>query len=354
MKTKEIIQKYQHLAKIPGISVSLINEDNSMEFLNYGHVEKDSGVKPTENTIFEIASVSKTFTSSLLSILQRENMLKLDDPITKFIPEFGPEFDKITLYHLATHTSGFPNLPTRVIVSNMMGLMSMSAKTYGSLSRFSKDDLIGFLTRSKPKTIPGKMWNYSNCAVGLLGHIFEKVTHSKYNRLVQNKICRILDMKDTGTDLFESHKDTIATGHSYFGKKTDHWIAPSIEGAAGLCSTAADLTKFLKANLNLTETAISSDLRYCQITRRFKPNMSYLMKNIMMPYVGVKFDEMALGWWVYKRKDDEILFHDGGTSGFSSFIGINPMTKTGVVVLANKTSRLVHKLGMELILENGK
>jgi CubicO group peptidase (beta-lactamase class C family) len=76
------------------------------------------------------------------------------------------------------------------------------------------------------------------------------------------------------------------------------------------------------------------------------------MKNMMMPYLGVEFDEMALGWWVSKRSNREILFHDGGTAGFSSFIGIEPAKNSGVVILVNKLSRLTHKLGMKLLKEN--
>jgi len=349
MEKNEIIKKQVTSGKLPGISVGFIDK-NGTKFFNYGEIEKNSKVLPTEDTVFEIASISKTFTSLLLAVLQKEGLLNKDDPITKFVPEFSnnPKFEKITLYHLATHTSGFPNLPAKIIAANLFGLLHLSKQTYGALSNFTKEDLIRYFSKAKLQSIPGKKWSYSNGAVGLLGHIFERITNSSYEELVKSRICNVFDMKDTGIDLIKTHNDRMATGHHYFGSKTPHWIAPAIEGAASLRSTAKDMTKFLSANLGLSKTSLSSELEYCQSTR-FVPNLSYFMGHVVFPWIGIKFDQMALGWWVTKLENKEILFHDGGTAGFSSFIGISPKDKTGVVILANKMSRLVHKLGIELL-----
>ena len=348
MKIEEIIKNHVTAGKSPGISVGLINE-NGIQTFNYGELEKKSGVCPNENTVYEIASVSKTFTSILLAILQKEKLLDKDDSVAKYVPELAkiPEFEKITLYHLATHTSGLPNLPTKLIIFNLLALLRPSS-AYQALSQFTKSDLIRFFSKSKLKTEPGTEWHYSNGTVGLLGHIFELVTNSSYEDLVKSKICGVLGMTNTGINLLESHKNQMASGYSYFGKKINHWVAPAIEGAAGLYSTTSDLIKFLETNLGFIDTSISSELKYCHSTR-FVPKLSYFMKNMMMPYLGVEFDEMALGWWVSKRNNREILFHDGGTAGFSSFIGIEPAKKKGVIILANKLSRQVHKLGMGLL-----
>ena len=126
MEAEDIIKKHVKKSKIPGISVGLISKTGTKVF-NYGEIEKNSKVLPTEDTVFEIASISKTFTSLLLAVLQKEGLLSKDDPITKFVPEFSnnPKFEKITLYHLATHTSGFPNLPTKIIAANLFGLLHL-------------------------------------------------------------------------------------------------------------------------------------------------------------------------------------------------------------------------------------
>ena len=346
MNIQTLIKKYKESAKITGISVGLINE-SKVEFFNYGEIKNHSHIVPDENTVFEIASVSKTFTSILFAILQKEQLLDKDDLVIQYIPELTKVsgFEKITLYHLATHTSGLPNLPAKFILTNLLATLKQK-NTYGNLPIFSSNDLIDFFAKSKPKSA-GATWSYSNGGMGLLGHILERITGTSYEDLIKEKICNKLGMNDTGIDLFDSHKGNIATGHSYFGKPTEHWIAPSLEGAIGLYSTANDLVKFLKGNLGLIDTEILPEMIYCQESR-FIPQMSYFMKKIMFPLLGVKFDQMALGWMTQKTPND-ILFYDGGTGAFSSFVGIYPSRKRGVVVLANKLSKSTHKLGMDLL-----
>lgn len=346
MDAQNLIKKYKASAKIPGISVGLNNE-SKVEFFNYGEIKTRFRIVPNENTVFEIASVSKTFTSILLAILQKEGLLDKDDLVLQHIPKLSKisGFEKMTLYHLATHTSGLPNLPAKFVLTNLLATLKQK-NTYGNLPTFSSSDLIEFFEKSKPKSV-GVTWSYSNGGMGLLGHIFERITGTSYEGLVKEKICNKLGMKDTGIDMFDSHKGNMATGHSYFGKPTEHWIAPSLEGAIGLYSTVSDLVKFLKGNLGLIDTEILPEMRYCQESR-FIPQMSYFMKKIMFPILGVKFDQMALGWMTLKTPND-ILFYDGGTGAFSSFIGIDPSRKRGVVVLANKLSKSTHKLGMEIL-----
>ena len=106
MNEQTLIRKYAESGKIPGISVGLITEATT-RFFHHGEIKAHSGITPDENTIYEIASISKTFTSILLAILQKEGLIEINDPVSKYISEFSkPPLNKITLYHLATHTSG--------------------------------------------------------------------------------------------------------------------------------------------------------------------------------------------------------------------------------------------------------
>ena len=108
MTADETIKKHIKKLKIPGISIGLINE-NETKFFNYGELKKESGIEPSSDTLYEIGSMTKTFTAILTVKLQEEGQLSLNEPITKYLPEFvGTDFDKnkITLFHLITHTSG--------------------------------------------------------------------------------------------------------------------------------------------------------------------------------------------------------------------------------------------------------
>jgi len=198
--------------------------------------------------------------------------------------------------------------------------------------------------------VPGNRWSYSNIGVALLANVLERVTSTSYEELVKNHICEPLNMKDTGIDLLETHKNRLAVGYSYLGKRRKPSIAPAIESAAGLRSTVSDMLKFLSANLGLSESSLDPELKYCQLTRT-NVNISYLMRLILTSWVNVKLDEMALGWWVTKLEKEEILHHAGGTLGFVSFVGMNAKDKSGVVILSNQISRLLPKLGLDLLKE---
>jgi len=118
LKVDDIIQEHARKYKIPGISVGLINEART-SVLNYGEIKKDSGIEPTSDTLYEIGSMTKTFTAILLAQLQNEGLLSIHDPVVKFLPEYlNSEFDKrnITLFHLATHTSGISDAPLKLLL----------------------------------------------------------------------------------------------------------------------------------------------------------------------------------------------------------------------------------------------
>ena len=110
MSKENTIKRYLEQDKRPSISVGVIDEEGQ-EFFSRGEIEKKSGIKPDENTVYEIASVSKTFTSSLMSILQNNGLLDIHDSITKYIPELekNSDFTKVTLEQISNHTSGLPS-----------------------------------------------------------------------------------------------------------------------------------------------------------------------------------------------------------------------------------------------------
>jgi len=353
---EDIIHKHVTSGKSPGIAVGLIDENGTRTF-NYGKIEKNSDIAPTSDTVFEIGSVTKLFTSILLAKLQREGLLSINDPITKFLPELqtNPEFNKrqINLIHLATHTSGLPDMSSRILTPIMFDtylLPTEQTRSHNILSRFNKSELFQYVLKIKLKGVPGNRWSYSSIGVVLLANVLERVTSTSYEELVKNHICEPLNMKDTGIDLLETHKNRLAVGYSYLGKRRKPSIAPAIESAAGLRSTVSDMLKFLSANLGLSESSLDPELKYCQLTRT-NVNISYLMRLILTSWVNVKLDEMALGWWVTKLEKEEILHHAGGTLGFVSFVGMNAKDKSGVVILSNQISRLLPKLGLDLLKE---
>lgn len=179
MKPEELIKTHVKKSKIPGISVGLINE-NETRFFNYGEIKNESRIIPTPDTIFEIGSMTKTFTAILTVKLQEEGLLSLDDPVTKFLSEFeGSDFDKnkITLYHLITHTSGLVEVPLReyprAIIKWLLRLNN--GKVFPPLYSYDISKFLNKVYQIKLKDNPGMTFRYSNTGVGLLGKILERI-----------------------------------------------------------------------------------------------------------------------------------------------------------------------------------
>jgi len=289
----------------------------------------------------------------LLAQLQNEGLLSIHDPVVKFLPEYlNSEFDKrnITLFHLATHTSGISDAPLKLLLLFLFSFVFHRNIQTHPIYHYNTTDFLQYVLKMKLKKTPGETFMYSNIGFGLIAKIFERVTNSTYEELIKNRICDVLDMNDTGINLFDTHKDRLATGYSYIGKKAEYWVAPAIEGAGSIRSTVSDILRFIKANLALNDSVLSPILEYCQMTR-VEPNLTLYMKYFPKYLLGLSLSKFRLGWHVYNLGNTEILGHDGGTEGFSSCMIMNPEKKSGVVVLTNRALKPVRKLGVDLLNE---
>ena len=353
MEPEEIIKKHATKSKIPGISAGLISEEGIKTF-NYGEIKKDSGIAPTPETLYEIGSMTKTFTAILAVKLQEEELLSLDDPVTKFLPEFeGSDFDKnkIALYHLITHTSGLVEVPKRNYPKHLIQFIFRTTKGKLFPRRYSMEtpEFLKEVSQLKLQDNPGITFRYSNTGVGLLGKTLERITGSSYEDLVKDRICKPLGMDDTVIQLSEEQKDRLATGYLYTGKKADPISIPAIESAGNLYSTVSDILKFLNANLGLTDSDLSSALEYCQQNTRIKPKLSPLVRILPKGKYHPKSFDVGLGWVMLSYDDMQLMGHNGGTEGFSTLMNMNLDKKTGVVVLTNHALKDPSRIGMDLL-----
>ncbi len=308
----DIIKNHVTSGKSPGISVGLINK-NDVQTFNYGEIEKKSKSRPTEDTVFEIGSMTKTFTVTLAVQLQQEGILSLDEPISKFLPEFKNSiFDKnnIALYHLLTHTSGISEFSLRVFIAQMFSIMS-TGKSRIAEYEYNTEKFLNYVSALKLKNLPGSTWMYSNLGFGLAGKILERITGNSYEDLVKSRVCDVLGMKDTGINIFESHKSNLSTGYSFRNKQTGYWNVPAIEAAVSLRSTTSDMIKFLKASLGLSKTKLTPVFEYCQNTK-ITPKVPVSMK-FFTRSVGISLSSFSLGWFVFPQENVDVLGHDGGT-----------------------------------------
>jgi serine-type D-Ala-D-Ala carboxypeptidase/endopeptidase len=313
-----------------GIVVGVIGLEGR-RVVAYGQLGKGDPRPLNGDTIFEIGSVTKVFTSLLLEDMVQRGEVALGDPVAKYLPASMkmPERNgrSITLLDLATHTSGLPRLPTNLFYSMLRNPGNPYAK-------YSVEQLYRFLSRYKLTRDIGAQLEYSNLGAGLLGHALALRVGMDYETLVRTRICDPLGMNWTRIKLTPEMNARLATGHNSALKRTKNWDLPTLAGAGALRSSANDMLIFLAANLACTATplaaTIAAMLQVCRTTAR-----------------GA---QVALGWNVLKLKGREIRWHNGGTGGYRSFVGIDAEAAAAVVVLSNtNTRRGVDDIGIHLL-----
>lgn len=290
-------------------------DPNSKNVISAGKVDKNNKAKPTGNTVYEIGSVTKLFTSLLLADMVVKKQLRLDDPISKFLPAAikvpaggGKE---ITLRSLATHTSGLPDLPTNLVVTGRSNPFAL----------YTVKEAYAFLSGYIPTRNAGSKYEYSNFGAALLGHILTLVAGSDYQTLIKQRISGPLKMKSTGIAINSKQKKNIASGYDRFGKPVVSYLDfDFLEGAAAIRSTVNDLLIFASANLGLTKTNLDSAIKF---------------SHTIQDTTGMANLDVALGWHSLNRHGNQILWHNGQTGGFKSFIGLDKDNKKAIVILTN-------------------
>lgn len=309
------------------ISAVLIDQ-NGTKFYSTGKTSKQPDATPAnENTVYEIGSITKVFTGILLAEAVKRGEVKLDDPISKYLPDTvkTPKFNgkEITLLDLTTQSSGLPSLPDDFKPKDPLN----------PYADYTVQRLYDFLGRVELKHEIGIKFEYSNLGVGLLGHILALQAKMGYEDLVKNRILKPLGMKDTAIALSPSMRSQLAVGHDMTGKPTPNWDLPTFAGAGALRSTASDMAKFVSANLGLTKTPISDSVAEAQKIRR-------------------KFDgspvTISFNWITTKSADRDIIWHNGGTGGYRTFVGMDFERKRGVFVATNSADS-VDDLGFHLL-----
>ncbi|HRW58435.1 MAG TPA: serine hydrolase domain-containing protein [Chlamydiales bacterium] len=310
-----------------GMAVAVIDE-NGIDYYSYGHLSDESKVSVDENTLFEIGSVTKTITGLLLQIMIEKGEMDLNDPLEMYLPSYVkvPQYKnkKILLKHLANHTAGFPYMPTN-FESEDMG---------NPFAGYTEEYLYDFLSNFEPPRAPGKVHEYSNISVGLLGFIISKKVGMPYEQLVREWILEPLQMNSTYVNVPESETYRFAKGH-VGDAQVSNWDIPVLEGAGALKSCVADLARYVQANMDLIESDFSDAFKLMhKRTCRTK-----------MPYIG-----MTLTFNDYIKFRPRVIWHNGGTGGYHSFIGFCPKTKKGVVILSNSIT-YIDDLGFHLLNE---
>jgi len=311
-----------------GIVIGVI-EPRGRRIVAYGALEKGDKRPLDGNTLFEIGSITKVFTALLAADMAQRGELKLDDPIAKYLPSTVkiPERNgrQIAIVDLATHTSGLPRMPSNFLPKD----------PENPYVDYSVDELYSFLSSYELHRDIGVKFEYSNLGFGLLGQVLARRAGMDYEKLVVTRICDPLGMKSTRITLSEPLRKRFAAGHSADLVTVSAWDIPTLAGAGALRSSANDLLIFLAAMMDYTDNPLAAAQ---------KATLS-----ISRP-TGGPFMDSAMGWGIDTRGGGEIIWKNGGTGGYRTFIGYSPKTRVGIVALSNtSTGEGVDDIGLHLL-----
>ncbi|MGN6623821.1 MAG: serine hydrolase domain-containing protein [Candidatus Nitrosocosmicus sp.] len=296
-------------------------DPNGTKVYSFGNISKANDISVNGSTIFNIDSITKTFTTLVLADMIKQGIVHLDDPIENYLPSNVkvPQYNgtKITLENLATHTSGLPFMPSNIWINNTIGTINPN---------YNSTQLYQGLANTTLSSKPGTKFLYSDFGMGLLGHILSLKEKVPYEQLVKHRILDVLGMNDTKITLSQNDiKYRFPVGHQNGSEIQTPKIPSVIAGAGGLRSTANDLLKYLSANMGLLHTKLDDSIALQHLIQH-----SGLLPNPMNYSIYI-----ALGWAVLTNLGTETLDHTGSINGWNANVAFIPTKKIGVVSLCS-------------------
>jgi CubicO group peptidase (beta-lactamase class C family) len=293
----------------------------------YGRLDSGDPRPLDGDTVFEIGSITKVFTSLLLADMVERGEVQLLDPVGNYLPGHVrvPELHgaQITLKDLSMHMSSLPRMPSNVD----------SSDPDNPFAEYSVARLYEFLSSYQLPRDVGTGFEYSNLGSALLGHALARRSGMDYGALVEMRITQPLGMDNTRIPLTSEMREHLALGHAYGLAPTANWDLGALVAAGALHSTANDMLKFLAANLGYTNTRLDR-----------------AMASMIQSRQNIDEGEVGLGWFIQRHEGREIVSHGGSMGGYRSFIGYDPKARVGVVVLSNAgTGAGVEDIGIHLL-----
>jgi serine-type D-Ala-D-Ala carboxypeptidase/endopeptidase len=286
--------------------IGVVDGDNT-EVVAFGKL--DDGKPPDRDTVYEIGSITKTFTATLLAQAVLAGRVTLDTPVKQLLPDFSiPSRNgkEITLGELGTQHSGLPRLPSNMLPTD-------PANPYAD---YDVAKLKAFLAGYELPRDPDAAYEYSNLGFGLLGYALAQQAHTSYDALVEEGVLKPLGMSMSGTAFTDAMRAHLAPGHDVTGNAAKNWDLNALAGAGAVRSTADDMLRYLKANMGIDASPLAAAMKLAQAPRSDMPKIS----------------RIGLAWMTTPK---DIIWHNGGTGGYRSFLGFTADGQHGVVVLTN-------------------
>lgn len=316
--------------EIPAMAIVVIKDDRPIFVRAYGMADKEAGIKADTDTLFYIASSTKSFTALAAALLDKEGKIKLDDPILKYssgISFKDPIPEKVTVRNLLTHTSGLKNYPLvfRMAYSGESDPAEM-ARVLGIATTYNEANF-------------GK-YAYDNLGYNVYGVLLQNHLQKKWQDVLQEKIFDPLGMKHTTAYISRAPaKKWKAAAPYMFDAKTGKIarsplskVDSNMQSAGGIFTSISDVGRWLTMNMNDGKLE-GKQVIPADVVRAAHTGYTQTLRE-GEPFVGS--GEYGLGWQIGKYRNEKVIYHHGGFPGYSSHISYLPDKKIGVAVLTNE------------------
>lgn len=349
IKFESMISDEMARTKTPGMSIAIVKDDKIIYNGNFGAYNLEKRLETNKDTLYRIASVSKSFVSLGILILEEQGKLRVHDPISKYIPvTLGSEDNPITIHHLMTHTSGIPDIILSIHEFHNYEKRE-TEMDFPHIPMTSWEDFYRYINGASEylQKPPGEHLHYQNDGYAMLGRIIEKVSGKSLNDFTTESILDPLEMhRSTFLQSVFSQLDNVATPYNLSSQKK-RIVTSSYEqdndifgyAAGGLLSSVKEMANYLIFYMN------KGNFKGKQILSQEKLEEMYKFHFVETPMnrlygggVGT-FGKTGYGYGVAIYEDfygHKLVHHSGSYTGSSAWFAFFPELKVGIICLANK------------------
>lgn len=338
-----LVEQYSEV----GAAIGVINNQQEQIVLFYGTKTLNENDPPDANTVFQIGSIAKIFTCTLLADMILQGTVGLEETVGYYLPAEQvtiPTFNsvEVKIKHLATHSSGIPKRPHGSSYPVPPGYDPIN-----SYAAYTTEHIYDYLTNYCTLAgTPGTVYLYSNIGVGLLGHTLGRIEGSSYEAILNNTIINPLGMNRTSIFVSDAQATNLAMGYSANFEPRPNWDANDIfQGAGFINSSLNDMMIFLKANMGLIEHPLEDAIALAHQVHFNVGKVTYDDRP------GEVYEyAIGLGWQIHEDSNERTWFrHGGNTNSQSAYIGFDLSILTGVVILCNYEEVDVYSFGDKML-----
>lgn len=320
--------------KVPGGIFAVVKGDQIQHIHAFGVRSLSSPEPVTADTVFRIASVSKTFAAGLAARLEYDQRFNWTDPLTQYVPEFtfaNPEYsNKVQVQHLLTHSVGIvPNAYDNLIEAN-----------------YSSEQIVPYFQRLNPLCEPGQCYGYQNVLFNLIENVLEKSTGSTYPELLSEYVFDPLGMthSSVGIEGYQASENKamphVRGSNRWFERQvTSHYY--HFPAAAGVNTTARDLAQWLIAQLGYRSDVLPDEVLADIRQPRVRTSRDLRRRSWRQHLTNAHY---GLGWRLYDLGEHSLVYHGGWVSGFRADIAYSPEHEIGLIVLLNAESNVISEI----------